>query len=142
MGYVLVISFRRGVVVLHIGIYIGSWSFYTLVWSSLVPLVLGIHSLIDTNLVPRPHPLTRKNSLVNQVEVWEGIKPGTERSEMERNGTGSNCCRIRTWTQDMLWKIGVNMPGLSMYGELISRPVPATKTGQAPSRQYRAPPSI
>ena len=129
-------------VVLHIGIYIGSWSFYTLVWSSLVPLVLGIHSLIDTNLVPRPHPLTRKNSLVNQVEVWEGIKPGTEWSEMERNGTGSNCCRIRTWTQDMLWKIGVNMPGLSMYGELISHPVPATKTGQAPSRQYRAPPSI
>ena len=29
-----------------------------------------------------------------------------------------------------------------MYGELISRPVPATKTGQAPSRQYRATPSV
>ena len=64
----------------------------------------------------------------------EGIKPGTERNR--------NCCTIRTWTPDMLRKIGVNMPGLSMYGELISRPVPATKTGQAPSRQYRATPSI
>jgi len=31
----------------------------------------------------------------------------------------------------------LNMPGLSMYEELISRPVSATKTGQAPSRQYR-----
>ena len=29
-----------------------------------------------------------------------------------------------------------------MYGELISRPVPATKTGQAPSRQYKATPSV
>ena len=29
-----------------------------------------------------------------------------------------------------------------MYGELISRPVPATKTGQAPSRQYRTTPSV
>ena len=29
-----------------------------------------------------------------------------------------------------------------MYGELISRPVPATKTGQAPSRQYRATQSV
>ena len=39
-------------------------------------------------------------------------------------------------------KIGVNMPGLSMDGELISRPVPATKTGQAPNTQHRAAPSI
>ena len=53
-----------------------------------------------------------------------------------RNGTGSNCC---TMQPDMLWKIGVNMPGLSIYGELIS---PAMKTGQAPSRQYKATPSI
>ena len=30
----------------------------------------------------------------------------------------------------------------SRYGELILRPVPATKTGQAPSRQYRATPSV
>ena len=30
----------------------------------------------------------------------------------------------------------------SRYGELISCPVPATKTGQAPSRQYRATPSV
>ena len=30
----------------------------------------------------------------------------------------------------------------SMCGELISRPVPPTKTGQAPSRQYRATPSV
>ena len=29
-----------------------------------------------------------------------------------------------------------------MYGELISRPVPATKTGQTPNRQYRATPSV
>ena len=42
----------------------------------------------------------------------------------------------------MLPKIGVNMPGLSMDGELISHPVPATKVGQAPSRQHRATPSI
>ena len=42
----------------------------------------------------------------------------------------------------MLRKIGVNMPGLSMDGELISRPVPATKTGQAPNTQHRAAPSI
>ena len=38
------------------------------------------------------------------------------------------------------------MPGSyvssSMYGELISRPVTATKTGQASSRQYRATPSV
>ena len=33
------------------------------------------------------------------------------------------------------------MPGLSMDGELISRPVPATKTGQAPNTQHRAAPS-
>ena len=59
----------------------------------------------------------------------------------------------------MLQKIGVNMPGLSLDGELISRPVPqiiyrlyilgilsmpvlATKTGQAPNTQHRAAPSI
>ena len=30
----------------------------------------------------------------------------------------------------------------SRYGELILRPVPATKTGQTPSRQYRATPSV
>ena len=29
-----------------------------------------------------------------------------------------------------------------MYGELTLRPVPATKTRQAPSRQYRATPSV
>ena len=29
-----------------------------------------------------------------------------------------------------------------MYGEFILRPVPATKTGQAPSRLYRATPSV
>ena len=57
-------------------------------------------------------------------------KPGTL-----RNGTGSNCCTIQTWTPDMLQLI--NMPGSSIYGELISRPVPATMTGQAPSRQLR-----
>ena len=36
------------------------------------------------------------------------------------------------------------MPNMSthLYGELISRPVPATKTGQAPSRQYRVTPSV
>ena len=49
---------------------------------------------------------------------WEGIKP-----RAEQNGTRSNCYTIRSWTPDMLWKIGVNMPGLSMYGELISHPV-------------------
>ena len=65
-----------------------------------------------------------------------------ERSGMGRNETGSNCCAIRTWTLDMLRKIGVNMPGLSMYKKLISHLVPATKTGQAPSRQYRATPTI
>ena len=44
----------------------------------------------------------------------------------------------------MQWKIGVNMPGLSMYGELISRlvHVPVTKMEQAPSRQHRGTPSI
>jgi len=44
----------------------------------------------------------------------------------------------------MLQKIGVNTPGLSMNGELISRPVlvPATNKGQAPSKQRRATPSI
>ena len=67
-----------------------------------------------------------------QNSEWEGIKPGTERKE-----TGSNCCTIRTWTPYMLWKIGV-----SMYGELILHPVPAMKTGQAPSRQHRVTPSI
>ena len=50
------------------------------------------------------------------------------RNAQEWNGTGSNCCTIQTWTPDMLWK-------LSTYGELISRSVPATKMGQAPSRQ-------
>ena len=49
------------------------------------------------------------------------------RNGTERNETGSNCCTIRTCTPDMLWKIGVNMPGSSMYGELISRPVPAPR---------------
>ena len=45
----------------------------------------------------------------NQVmaqPVGEAIKPGTERNGMEWNGTGSNCCTIRTWTPDMIWKIG------------------------------------
>ena len=55
---------------------------------------------------------------------------------------GSNCCTIQTWTPDMLWKISFNMPGLSMYEELILRPLLVTKTGQAPSRQRRATPSI
>ena len=73
---------------------------------------------------------------------WDAGKPGTLRNGTEWNGTGSNCCTILTWTLDMLRKIGVNIPGLSMYGELISRPVPATRTGQAPSRQYRATPRI
>ena len=36
----------------------------------------------------------------------------------------------------------LNYVSSSRYGELISRPVPATKTGQAPSRQYRATPSV
>ena len=61
---------------------------------------------------------------------------------MEQNGAGSNCCTIRTWTLDMLKKSGINMPGLTMYGEMTSRPIPATKTGQAPRRQHRATPSV
>ena len=42
----------------------------------------------------------------------------------------------------MLWKVSVNMPGLSIYGELISHNVPAMKSGQVPSRQHKATPSI
>ena len=61
---------------------------------------------------------------------------------MEWNGTRSNCPITRISTPDMQWKIGVNMPGPSMYGELISCPVPATNKGQAPSRQLRATPSV
>ena len=80
-----------------------------------------------------PSPLLPQSSLQNRVggggegilsrviQSWrrEGIKSGTE-----RNGTRSNCCTIQTRTPDILQKIGVNMPGLSMDGELISRPVP------------------
>ena len=55
---------------------------------------------------------------------------------------GSNCCTIQTWTPDMLWKISFNMPGLSIYEELILRPLLVTKTGQAPSGQLRATPSM
>ena len=40
---------------------------------------------------------------------------------------------------DKHWKIGINV---SVHRELISHPVPATKTGQAYSRQYRATPSV
>ena len=65
---------------------------------------------------------------------------GTERNETEQNrkepevidaqyGRGRGICD------------GFNVSS-SMYGELILRPVPATKTGQAYSRQYRATPSV
>ena len=60
-----------------------------------------------------------------KYKTWNGTK---------HNGTESEViCTIWTWTSDMLWKIGVNMPALSMDEELISCPVPATKTGQADS---------
>ena len=49
---------------------------------------------------------------------------------------------VRMLTPDMVRKVGVNIQGLSMYGEMILCPVPATKRGQAPSRQHRATPSI
>ena len=61
---------------------------------------------------------------------------GTERNGTERNGTEvidaqyERGCRIR------IEKLVLYVSS-SMYGELISRPVPTTKTGQAPSRQYR-----
>ena len=42
----------------------------------------------------------------------------------------------------MLRKIGVKYARLINDGELISRPVPATKTRQAPNTQHRAAPSI
>ena len=77
------------------------------------------------------------------LNVFGGKAQNPERNGMEpevivaQYGHGH-----RIWTPDMLWKIGVNMPGLSMYGELILHPVPATKTGQAPSRQHRATPSL
>ena len=60
------------------------------------------------------------------------------RNGTERNGTVSNWCTIWTWTPDTRC---VNISS-ARYGELILRPVPATKTGQAPSRQYRATPSV
>ena len=75
--------------------------------------------------------------LFNIANFREGIKPRTE-----WNGTRSNCCTIRTRTPDVLQKVGVNMPGLSMDRELILHPVPATKTGEEPSRQHRATPRI
>ena len=56
-----------------------------------------------------------------------------ERSGTERNGTESNVAQYRRGH-----RICYRKSGLSMYRELISRSVPATKTGQAPSRQYRA----
>ena len=58
-------------------------------------------------------------------------KPGTLRNRTEpevivaQYGHGHRIC------------YGKLVSGLSMYGELISRPVPVTKTGQGPSRQYR-----
>ena len=58
--------------------------------------------------------------------VREGIKP---KAEWNR----SNCSIIWTRTPDMLRKIGVDMPGLSMDGELISRPVLATKADKHPA---------
>ena len=45
---------------------------------------------------------------------------------------------MQTWMPDTRC---VNVSS-SRYGELISRPVPATKMGQAPSGQYRATPSV
>ena len=36
-------------------------------------------------------------------------KPGTLRNGTEQNGTGSNCCTIRTWMLDMWPEICVNL---------------------------------
>ena len=60
---------------------------------------------------------------------------GTEQNGTERNGTGSNWSTIQTWTPIRIGK-------LVLICQLISHPVPATKAGQAPSRQYRATPSV
>ena len=76
--------------------------------------------------------------VVMQWGCWK-TRNAQERNGTERNGTGSNLYPIWMWTPDTHWKIGINM---SAHRELISRPVPATKTGQAPSRQYRATPSV
>ena len=45
----------------------------------------------------------------------EALNPGWNGTEW--NGIGSNCCTIRTWTANTLWKIGVNMPGSSRCTE-------------------------
>ena len=63
-------------------------------------------------------------------------RSGTERTEPQVIVVG--LYKYAIFGSDMLRKIGV----ISMYGELISHPVPATKTGQAHSRQYRATPRI
>ena len=57
------------------------------------------------------------------------------RNGMEGNGTGSNYAQYRR-------RCRICNVLICQFGELISCPVPATKMGQAPSRQYRATPSV
>ena len=63
------------------------------------------------------------------------FKPGTLRNGTERNGTEPEVI-------DAQYGRGHRIRVGKMYGELISRSVPATKTGQSPSRKYRAAPSL
>ena len=70
-----------------------------------------------------------------------GMLENPERSGTERNGTEPEVI-VAQYRRGHRICYGKLVLGISMYGELISRPVPATKTGQAPSRQYRAIPRV
>ena len=61
----------------------------------------------------------------------ESIKPGTK-----RNGTGSNCCTIRTWCWTHGQKFALIRTVHVCVRTLISCSVTATKTGQAPTESY------
>ena len=63
-----------------------------------------------------------------------------ERSGTERNGTEPEVIDAQ-YGHERRIRVGKYVSS-SMYGELILRPILATKTGQAPSRQYRATPSV
>ena len=97
---------------------------------------------------------TGKSLKLQIVRISEMLE-NPERSGTERNGTEPEVIDARRcWTRggsyktrngtERNWKPDTRCVNVSSsrYGELILRPVPATKTGQASSRQYRAIPSV
>ena len=65
-------------------------------------IVGGVYDCINVMMITFKRVLSVASFPEGRYKTW---------NRTEWNRTGSNCCTIRTWTPDMQWKIGVNMPG-------------------------------